>query len=106
MLADVVKFRRRYCSCQKSPPVAVDDRKQGFYVYQFIILTGYMGGSAAPAPLLRLSNQFCANRVVYNNLYRLCHNSNNNIYYSAAYKKRQFTLRNSVSASSQNAANV
>jgi hypothetical protein len=32
------------------------------------------------------------NAPVYNNLYRLCHNSNNNIYYSATQKKRSFRL--------------
>jgi hypothetical protein len=41
MFADVVYFSGRYSFRQEIRPAALDDRKQGSYIYQFIILTGY-----------------------------------------------------------------
>gem|GEM_PF-2299767 len=64
MLADVAHFGGRYCLRQEIPPVASDDRKQGSYIHQFIILAGYMGVGTAPNLLFRFPNQFRPNRIV------------------------------------------
>jgi len=39
-----------------------DDQKQGFYIYQFIILTGYMGGIASVTTLVVLAMERACGR--------------------------------------------